>query len=431
MANKIDTGTGGFPTGDNKDLTTYDVGVVQATPPLSAPSWSAGDIVAQGEQGSSDISENTKKTLAQYLSDLTLGKINGSTQVKNVYPIDAPSDENTNIKLVDEKGFPVSATAGQANPANTSHFAGNLQSSYTADLIAATTAGDDPFKIKRGLADDADPDGNKLLLNATTAAGAISPNFKTYTAEILKPNLNNPLDANLTNVVIGDGGNISAANIRPITHTTAFSTDGGTSKNILHPDAAHNLSLKDNVDHLEADTKAKNVYPVDGAIVGDPLIKLVDGKGFPVSATAGQSNPANKSHFTKDLQTSYTADLIAAGAAPTDPFKIKRGLAPGTDPDGNKLLSTAAFSSAEGVIKLTAPLKTYNEELLKHNIESQPNVVIGDGGLVHADNIRPLANTTTFSDDGGTSKNILHNTSNFPRFDLSTLSRLKNSTGNR
>jgi len=572
MANKIDTGTGGFPTGDLPDLTTYDVGVVQDSPPSPAVPWSAGDIKAQGEQGSSDISKSTVSTLADYLSTLTLknvysvdshvvdvpltklvdgkgfplsatdsqanpankshftdslqssytadliaasaapidplkikrglapgGDPDGNTLLstaafsslgvieltsplktynaellkhnieskpnvvigdgglvhsdkirplahtttlsvdagtsknilhpdkdhklslkdtidllkadtkKNVYPVDGAKAGDLLIKLVDPEGFPVSATTGQANPANTSRFAGNLQSSYTKALGEAIDkkSPDVPFKIKRGLAIGDDPDGNKLLLNATTAAGAISPNFKTYTAEILKPNLNNPLDANLTNVIVGDGGNISAANIRPILHTTTFSDDGGTSKNILHPDAAHHLFLKDSIDHLEADTK-KNVYSVDGAKAGDPLVKLVDGKGFPVSATEAQANPANTSHFTDALKSSYTADLIAAGAAQTDPFKIKRGLASGTAPDGNKLLSTAAFSSAEGVINLTAPLKTYNEELLKHNIKSQPNVVIGDGGLVHADMIRELSHTTTFSADGGTSKNILH-----------------------
>jgi len=571
MANKIDTGTGGFPTGDLPDLTTYDVGVVQDSQPSPAVPWSAGDIKAQGEQGSSDISKSTVSTLANYLSTLTLknvyhvdshvvdvpltklvdgkgfplsatdsqanpankshftdslqssytadliaasaapidplkikrglapgGDPDGNTLLstaafsalgvieltsplktynaellkhnieskpnvvigdgglvhsdkirplthtttlsadggtsknilhpddahklslkdtidhleadtkKNVYPVDgAKVGDPLLINLV-EKGFPVSATTGQANPANKSHFAGNLQSSYTEALAQSIGSGAaDSFKIKRGLASIDAPDGNKLLPTAVDATRSLNPQIKTYTTEILKPNLNNPLNVNLTNVIVGDGGNISAANIRPILHTTTFSDDGGTSKNILHPDAAHHLFLKDSIDHLEADTK-KNVYSVDGAKAGDPLVKLVDGKGFPVSATHAQANPANKSHFTDALKTSYTADLIAAGAAPTDPFKIKRGLASGTDPDGNKLLSTAASSSASGVIELTAPLKTYNEELLKHNIKSQPNVVIGDGGLVHADMIRELSHPTTFSADGGTSKNILH-----------------------
>ena len=399
MANKIDTGTGGFPIGEKDNLTTYDVGIGDATP-LPVVPWSAGDIKAGGEQGSSDISKNTRKTLADYLSTLTL---------KNVYSVDGANSGDSTLKLVDGKGFPVSATAAQANPVNKSHFTGDLKTSYTDALADSSKPSvENAFKIKRGLASGTDPDGNKLLPTAKIPASALDPQIKTYTAEILKPNLNNPLDVNLTNVIIGDGANISAANIRPISHTTAFSTDAGTSENILHPDAAHHLSLKDTVDHLEADTKAKNVYHVDGAIVGDPLVKLVDGKGFPVSATAAQANPANKSHFTDALKSSYTADLIAAAAAPTDPFKIKRGLASGTDPDGNKLLSTAASSSASGVIELTAPLKTYNEELLKRNIKAQPNVVIGDGGLVHADKIRELSHTTTFSADGGTSKNILH-----------------------
>ena len=65
----LDTGTGGFSLGNNGDRHTYDVGVEDG---IDKTKWNAGGIKV--DKTVKDLTPETKKTLASYLSDTTLGK---------------------------------------------------------------------------------------------------------------------------------------------------------------------------------------------------------------------------------------------------------------------------------------------------------------------------------------------------------------------
>jgi hypothetical protein len=96
----IDTGTGGFNV-DGK-INTFDIGVSeQNASEINKLAWSAGNI--SHDTTKRDLSKSTLKTLAQFLSDMTLGK-KEVTSVPNDFPID--SDGLTQVSITDSNGYP-------------------------------------------------------------------------------------------------------------------------------------------------------------------------------------------------------------------------------------------------------------------------------------------------------------------------------------
>lgn len=163
---QLDTGTGGFEL-DHK-VYTYDVGVPDADGGAQGK-FSPGKIKVDNSK--KDLSKPTKKTLAEYLSDVTLGKA-GSSPTSNKYPIDRTV--RPEVSLLDEKGNP---HPKPTNPENDATFASDVVDSYTAQY--PTIKGD----IKKGKVTGPGIDGNDLLHGSATSAPV-----KKYTSAILANN---------------------------------------------------------------------------------------------------------------------------------------------------------------------------------------------------------------------------------------------------
>lgn len=160
--NHLDTGTGGFPVGDSEDRYTYDVGV--ADDGAARAKWNAGSINV--DKTNKDLTPSTKKTLASYLSDTTLGKTpSAATQKPNSFPIDAA--EVNNVALVDPTGNVVPPT----ETTNKSKYAG-----WGAVSSRSSAATQDKLNFQRGrqsVPGQSRPmDGNRLLRDATAEGAA-------------------------------------------------------------------------------------------------------------------------------------------------------------------------------------------------------------------------------------------------------------------
>lgn len=120
---KTRTGIGGFEI-DGK-IHDLDVGDPTAKGLVPVP-VDHGDMDV--DNNTKDISKDTKKTLAQYLSDLTLGKEGTTNGIPNDYPIDPPPEIPQEISLLDNKGNPTPPSP----TTNSAHFAdSNEINSYT------------------------------------------------------------------------------------------------------------------------------------------------------------------------------------------------------------------------------------------------------------------------------------------------------------
>jgi len=156
----IDTGTGGFPVGQNGARQTYDVGS-EVGDEYPKPAWSPGQINVDKQPR--DLSKGTKATLASYLSATTLGNTPSSpTSVKNRYPVVNLEGENpTNFSLNDEKGYPAQPDRELDGYANKFTQGNSLEGRSKADTN---------LKIKRGRQGGNLPDGNDLLKDVTPVA---------------------------------------------------------------------------------------------------------------------------------------------------------------------------------------------------------------------------------------------------------------------
>jgi hypothetical protein len=131
-------------------------------------------------------------------------------------------------------------------------------------------------------------------------------------------------------------------------------------------------------------------------------------------------NPLRPGQSLNEAQFSQPVNLTM-GAPP--PLAMKKGLAPGNDPDGNSLLPNAAALAPSGgkYVKNSAGLKDlvkgYTKTLLEPNLYSPLDdpaptpVVVSSGGLNESpQNLRTIRHIDPASSpatDGGTSKNIL------------------------
>lgn len=187
-----DTGTGGFPIGNNEYV--YDIGVVAADG--SKGKWSKGNINTYIEP--QDISQGTKKTLASYMSDLTKAKLDvpHAPKVKNTYTVDgetlgyslttpegypsAPSATGNGEKFVDTNGNgPIETAKGQIP------IRPETLSSVSKDYIK-TFGGIAPkfVKGKNALKVEGVADGHSLLAQGPTLSP--SPAMKDYSDAILR-----------------------------------------------------------------------------------------------------------------------------------------------------------------------------------------------------------------------------------------------------
>ena len=160
MANKIDTGTGGFPIGEKDNLTTYDVGVENAPVDGSYGKWSPGDVDASAAiQGSSDISVGTKKTLADYLSKQT---------AKNYYKVSVPDAAGGDFSIETKDGLPsqIIPTQNEANFVNT----------VTTNLNSVSKDYNIGDKFFKGKSTKLSPDGDEK--NGNTLLRSISENLQ-------------------------------------------------------------------------------------------------------------------------------------------------------------------------------------------------------------------------------------------------------------
>lgn len=163
----LDTGTGGFPIGH--DRYAYDVGVPDAEGGAQGK-FSAGKVKVDNSK--KDLSKPTKKTLAEYLSDVTLGK-QGSAPTANRYPVDRIV--RPEVALTDAKGNPSPiepVPLGQ----NNSFFTQNVPDSFSQDYPTIQP------DIKKGKTSGQGVDGNDLLQDPTKDP------VKKYTSAVLGHN---------------------------------------------------------------------------------------------------------------------------------------------------------------------------------------------------------------------------------------------------
>lgn len=439
MADKSkDTGTGGINI-DGK-VYTPDVGVSNSDGGPQG-NYSSGDVAV--DKTVKDLSKPTRETFAKYLSKTTLGTA-GNSPHGNTYPVG--SGDSTTLQetpLKDVSGNPVSP--GPQN--NDTKFASGFNQ---------TISSNNPAGIRRGLATGPGPDGNVLLPNASQAAPAggnyvkfvssgLNEPIKSYTATTIDSNLN---DYNNVPIVLADGAlgappqNIRE-NLKYIPADASIDVDGGTSVNILGPDASnapdYTLTFKDATTYASSIT-SKNSYEIDAPqvdLINNVEVvrtnKLFDVDGNPISATASQDNPFNSNFFTKDvqvkkdgtkkvftkLQSSYTNAFALAtsdSATNINKFEIKRGksAASQTAPDGHELLQTIAPESGGKAI-LTPSAENYVSKVTKPNLyKADPamnfftQIRMSDGGVNQFDVTQiPVHVTYGIAEDAGMSANVL------------------------
>ena len=396
MADKSkDTGTGGINI--DGDLYSADVGVSDIEGGNQGKKWSPGDVAV--DKSVKDISKPTRETFAKYMSRTTLATAGAATHA-NVYALDAevvlPLSTHNN-------GIPVSP----AQSPNAAKFAPAFDTQMGVPA---------PLLIKKGIASGNNPDGNQLLPGAAEPANSGAPYIKpakelndpikSYTENELDPNLYSPLDDPLTpNVVIGDGGQIAADNIRPLHVTTGLATDGGASTGIFTPNENHTLTPEKAAKKAKTETE-NNFYPVV------------------VAETVSFVKPSAKDVLADPSDANKFADVKIGSSPFISKGKLVNNAADNTNlPNGNTLLPSAAtladsgddyvkfvILSADGKKGLQDPVKSYTNNTIVKNLNNYntPPVVISAGGLnVSPSSLRDIKIVSNFADDAGTSKNIL------------------------
>lgn len=249
----IDTGTGGFDI-DGK-VYTYDTGVPESDASDRA-NVNHGNVKV--DKTKKDLSNSTKSTLAQYLSDVTLGKKVGSTIVPNQYPVSA--EAKTEIKLLDEKGYPTQSVDSQQKQFSEL----NKDLTYTNSYPVLSKG------LKKGKSSEDKIDGNKLLQSVIKTDNAPDV-IKNYTTETLK-------DAKYTDK-------------KSFTTTQIDNT----------PTLADYLSK---LTQGSGNVKTTNRYPVSADLKS--TIKLSDEKGYPVQSSDSQQQKFVDLNDTKKNPTAET-----------------------------------------------------------------------------------------------------------------------------
>lgn len=222
----IDTGTGGFPVGESNSLNTYDVGS-DLDNSHSKAVWSPGQINVDNEV--KDLSIGTKRTLASYLSDTTLGKSpSAPSPIGNTYPINHVNGSNPDtLKLKDEKGYPTQPDRDLNDHLYKFTPGKNLQSRSSAA---------NNFKIKRGRQEGDQPDGNDLLKNISPIKPAASSIGGKFTPAMSSINL--PSD-NPVKQYYGTPGSVSNSVIY-----NRFNPEGNDYKTLSQPISSQQFAKK-------------------------------------------------------------------------------------------------------------------------------------------------------------------------------------------
>jgi len=386
MASK-DTGTGGINIGG--DLYSADVGVPDDQGGKQG-AWSSGDVAV--DKSIKDFSKPTLTKLGQYMSKTTLQQ-QGSSTHPNAYPVG--SGDATVVQ-------PLSLNDAAGNPATPGQSPNAAKFAPAFDTQMGVPA---PLLIKKGIASGNNPDGNQLLPGAAEPAASGAPYIKpakelndpikSYTKNELDPNLYSPLDNPLTpNVVIGDGGQIAANNIRPLHVTTGLATDGGASTGIFTPNENHTLTPEKAAKKAKTETE-NNFYPVV------------------VAETVSFVKPSAKDVLADPSDANKFADVQIGVVSPAKELAKKGKLEQGAQgaKNGNYLLSTIApIDNVTKLSKLTTLAQTYTNNVVDPNLNNYNTtpVVISAGGLnVSPSSLRDIKIVSNFADDAGTSKNIL------------------------
>lgn len=200
---QLDTGTGGFEL--DHQTYVYDVGVPDSGGGAQGK-FSSGKVNVDNSK--KDLSKPTKKTLGEYLSDVTLGK-RGSSPVANKYPIDRTI--RPEASTTDAKGFP--HQLGDPSTENDAVFAKSVPNSYTD---AYPKIKDD---IKKGKTPAQGLDGNDLL------PGDVSKDpVKKYTSAVLT---SNRFTADGSHMVDVDAGNPPASYNPALVHDKVLGSSVG------------------------------------------------------------------------------------------------------------------------------------------------------------------------------------------------------------
>lgn len=350
MADKpIDTGTGGFPI-DGK-AQTYDVGVDSTSP--SAATYSPGQVKVDASP--KDISQGTKKTLADYLSKTTMGKTpsSGGTRA-NPYPINhSISDDPGVLALKDSDGYvaPLTNTNSSTQPHFVDVIGGDGRSLKQTSLNVVRGAEKPPK--------DAKEDGNVLLRSAVTppAAAPVPPPRGEVNFGTLKTD--SPVKA-YTEAVIGTTQPKFSATAAVVQKSTPVPADD--------KGLANYLSKSTKGDLPSSPTPVDNDYVIENGATDSPTtLSIKDSKGYSPQLSGPPSGPHFKDYTPGDQKTPAASSL-----------KLTKGRQePGTDPNtvsGHKLLSGAAVTktftvpSARGTVNVTelktGTLKDYTVGLL-------------------------------------------------------------------
>lgn len=178
---QLDTGPGGF--GIDGRTYTMDTGVPEQSGgdqgPRS-PTINTSAAFVDGTGAPKDLTQKTKTTLAQYFSNVTLGR-EGTARVSNRYPVDVVPA--TTVTTSDDKGYPIAPTT----PVNSTTFAPDeTQTSATSAQFTSLAT------LKKGKSASPGTDGNDLL------AGL--PGDATYVA---RPNAPTGAPSQAANAVAG------------------------------------------------------------------------------------------------------------------------------------------------------------------------------------------------------------------------------------
>jgi len=350
----IDTGTGGFPVDvDGATVAyTYDTGT---NANANAPKWSPGKISV--DNSNRDISGDSKRTLAGYLSKTTLGQVGPGRPIpRNSYPIvhDA-GDDPQGSSLRDVSGYPHPLSViSQEQPA----FEKSLPASRSNDSVN--------LSILRGS-------------QAPTAGTKVNGN------ELLKAavdNLSNPAP-----------NKINLANLSPISPVAPY-VNGIITKNQYSTDSKFELSsnpnLNERINLLGQLSLLREITQVGISPMSTGNFYPVDIPQFSSNATSTNISkvslsydgyPAQLRSFQGDTQDNFR-DLETGRSSDSTVLNILRGREKPTtnrSEDGNSLLRFAAKVLAgainppgAGTVNFTTlsddtPIKPYLDGIISKN----------------------------------------------------------------
>jgi len=335
MADKIDTGAGGFDI-DGKTF-TMDPGA-QGNPNGYGPylkkvDVSAGYIDDSGKP--KDISVPTRETLARYLGDLTTGA-KGSAKISNKYPVAITTITLRSLTLA--SGNPTRLTPLGASD----NFFGTPPGSYTQQYPAIAT------ELKKGKQDGTGKDGNELLSSVVASTDPASVDYSP-----LGKYQTTVVDVNRLARTSTPGKHTYTKDVDPASPPRDYDAElplsQDTDKGKYNVNAGV-LKLETLSQYLH-DATVKNRYPI---LSGFKPTRLSDDNGNPVVLT-----PVTNGFGA--AETSYTQQYPAI--AP----EIRKGKQEGTVRDGNELLRSVEPKTEDNTVVDDSAIGKYQSAVMSIN----------------------------------------------------------------